>query len=419
PKEYVKSFFKIQLNQEVGYKWFNKKLVTLNYRRTNKSPLPGEYKVNGDIIDLAPAWSQDYHYRIEFEFEKIEKITKIDFESGEILETLEHLMIYPGQAYTTDNDTIKKAIKTIQDELTFRLEELKKENKTIEYHRLETRVKNDIENLKETGFCSGIENYARHLDGREQGEKPFTLLDYFPNDSLLIIDESHMMIPQLNAMYLGDYSRKKTLVDYGFRLPSALDNRPLKFNEFQNYTFQTIYVSATPDKWEIEKSNFNVVEQIVRPTGLLDPIIEIKETKNQAQIIFDLIQEQKTKNEKTLIMTTTKRAAEILAEYLQEKNQKVSYLHSEHKTFEREEIIRKLRIGTFDVIVGINLLKEGIDIPEVSLICILEADVPGFSRSTKALIQIIGRAARNVNGRVIMFANQITKAMDEAIYETN
>lgn len=419
PREYIANFMKLSVGQKIKRSDLLIELVKRNYSRNDVQLGPATFRARGDNIELSPSWTQEYYLRITLFDNEIESISEIDTLTGEILKREKERLIYPGTAYTTRPAVIKKAIETIKIELEHRLKELKDANKLLEFQRLEQRTNYDLDSLAEFGICSGIENYSRHLEQRSPGEKPFTTLDYFPDDALMIIDESHMMIPQLNAMYNGDRSRKETLVNYGFRLPSALDNRPLKFNEFEAFKFRKIYVSATPADYELNKANGQFVSQIVRPTGLLDPIIEVVPTKNQVEDIFNRIQIQKQKNERTFILTITKKMAEELSRYLNERNEKVAYIHSEHKTFERDEILRKLRKGVYDTVVGVNLIREGIDIPEVSLICVIDADKESFFRSTKSLIQIIGRAARNINGKVIFYGDKMTISMQNAIDETN
>ncbi|MGY6171932.1 excinuclease ABC subunit UvrB [Candidatus Mycoplasma pogonae] len=415
PREYAATFYNIEVNMEVDRKQFLANLTKRNYERNNVDLTPGSFSAKGDVIEIAPGWTADYHLRIEFFGDTLESIAQIDPLSKSVIKKFKSYVIYPASAYTTKAETMERAVKTILTELSERLQEFEKEGKLLEKQRLEERTKNDLDSMQEFGFCNGIENYARHIDGREPGERPYTLIDYLPEDAIIIIDESHIMVPQLNGMYSGDYSRKKNLVDYGFRLPSALDNRPLKFEEFEKFKHPIIYVSATPGDYEINKTEGEVIKQLIRPTGLLDPIIEIRPKTNQIEDLYDLLQQQKVKKERTLILTITKRSAEELTRFLQERNQKVAYIHSEHKTFERNEILRKLRKGILDVVVGINLLKEGIDLPEVSLILIMDADKDGLFRSTRSLIQIVGRAARNDHGKVIFYADEMTKSMKETI----
>ena len=356
---------------------------------------------------------------MEFWGDEIEKISEINPLTGKSIGTREHVMVFPNSHYVTSKEKMERAIKTIEKEMEERVEYFKKENKLIEAQRIQERTNFDIEMMKETGFCQGIENYSRHISGREPGSPPFTLFDYFPKDFLLLIDESHATIPQVRAMYNGDRARKESLVKYGFRLPSAFDNRPLTFNEFEERINQVVFVSATPADYENEHSRNNVVEQIIRPTGLLDPKIEVKPVTNQIDDLLEQIRIRVERKERVLVTTLTKKMAEDLTEYLKSLDIKVNYIHSDTKALERMEIIRKLRLGEFDVLVGINLLREGLDIPEVSLVAILDADKEGFLRSERSLIQTIGRAARNTDGTVIMYADELTDSMEKAIKETN
>ena len=356
---------------------------------------------------------------MEFWGDEIEKISEINPLTGKSIGTREHVMVFPNSHYVTSKEKMERAIKTIEKEMEERVEYFKKENKLIEAQRIQERTNFDIEMMKETGFCQGIENYSRHISGREPGSPPFTLFDYFPKDFLLLIDESHATIPQVRAMYNGDRARKESLVKYGFRLPSAFDNRPLTFNEFEERINQVVFVSATPADYENEHSGNNVVEQIIRPTGLLDPKIEVKPVTNQIDDLLEQIRIRVERKERVLVTTLTKKMAEDLTEYLKSLDIKVNYIHSDTKALERMEIIRKLRLGEFDVLVGINLLREGLDIPEVSLVAILDADKEGFLRSERSLIQTIGRAARNTDGTVIMYADELTDSMEKAIKETN
>ncbi|MGL4343455.1 MAG: excinuclease ABC subunit UvrB [Metamycoplasmataceae bacterium] len=415
PEEYKVSFFNIEIGMKIKRSDFFINLVKRQYKRNNIAIESGNFSSKGDVVEICPGWTNEFLLRVEFFGDEIEKISKIDPLSKKIIKTHNSFVIFPASAYSVQENTIQRAIKTIKIELEERLSEFKKQGKELEYQRLKERVNNDIDSMEEFGFCSGIENYARHMDGRESGEKPFTLLDFLPKNSLLIIDESHMMIPQLNAMYNGDRARKMNLVEYGFRLPSALDNRPLKFEEFMNYNIDTIFVSATPGEYELNLTNGEIVSQIIRPTGLLDPTIKIRPAQNQIEDIYDQIKRQIEKKERTIILTTTKKNSEEFTKYFLDKGIKIAYMHSEHKTLERNEIIRKLRKGIFEVLIGINLLREGIDIPEVSLIMVLDADKESFFRSKTSLIQIVGRAARNVNGRVIFYADSISKSMKETI----
>lgn len=419
PTEYLQSFFPIEKGMSITRKDFIKKLVKINYSRNQSENIPGTFKAKGDIIELSPSWTDKYVLRLSFFDDEIEDIAKIDVLSKSIIQKYDNITIFPGDPYTMKEDTIAYSIKKIGKELEERLKYFRKNNKLLEAQRLEDRVNHDLESLEEFGICPGIENYARYMDRRKQGQKPYTLLDYFPDDAIFFIDESHMMIPQLNAMYNGDRARKQNLVDYGFRLPSALDNRPLKFSEFVEFHNQKIYVSATPGEYELSVSHGLVTNQIIRPTGLLEPQIDVISNDNLIENIMDKIKDQLNKKERTIILTTTIRTAEELTKFLQEKRIKVNYIHNELKTLQRSEILRKLRKGIIDVVIGINLLKEGIDLPEVSLVMVLDADKESFFRSTRALIQIVGRAARNKNGKVIFYGNKITKAMQETIDITN
>ena len=417
-EEYQNKVLTISLNQEIERKTILNKLVDMLYERNDIDLKRGTFRVRGDVIEIIPNNEHSKGIRIELFGDTVDKISEIDILTGQILTTKKTITIFPASHFVTSDEKLQKAITSIKEELEKRLKYLKQNNKLLESQRLEQRVNYDIEMLKETGFTSGIENYARHLAGKKEGETPSTLIDFFPKDYLLIIDESHVTIPQVRAMYNGDRARKTTLVEYGFRLPSALDNRPLKFEEFENKISQVIYVSATPGDYELEKSGNNKIDQIIRPTGLLDPTIEIKKTKGQIDDLLQEIRNRKQKNEKVLITTLTIRMAEELTNYLKELDINVAYLHSKVKTLQRLKIINDLRNGTYDCIVGINLLREGLDIPEVSLIAILDADKEGFLRSKRSLIQTIGRCARNENGHVIMYADTITESMKQAIEET-
>ncbi len=419
PIDYKKLVVSLRPGQEISPEDVMRKLIDIQYVRNDIDFDRGTFRRRGDILDIFPAGFDQKAIRLEFFGDEIETISEFDSLTGRVLSKLSHGYIYPASHYATTSEKTERAIVTIKEELKERLAELNDENKLLEAQRLEQRTNYDIEMLEEIGFCSGIENYSRHLSQREPGSRPYTLIDYFPDDFILMVDESHVSIPQVGGMYAGDRSRKENLVNYGFRLPSALDNRPLKFNEFEDLINQTIYVSATPGPYEKEKTGGKMVDQIIRPTGLLDPIVEVRPIKNQ---IDDLIQEiGKTieNKERVLITTLTKKMAEDLTTYLEGLSIKVKYLHSDIKTIERSEIIRDLRLGKFDVLVGINLLREGLDIPEVSLIAILDADKEGFLRSETSLIQTIGRAARNSNGRVIMYADRITGSMKKAMDETS
>ena len=395
-----------------------RKLVDIQYVRNDINFIRGTFRVRGDSLEIFPVSSSENSIRVEFFGDEIDKISEIDALTGNVIGTREHVAIYPASHFATSSEKIERAIGTISQELEERLEVLNKENKLVEAQRLEQRTKYDLEMLQEIGFCSGIENYSAHLSGRERGSRPYTLIDYFPDDFLIIVDESHVTIPQIGAMYEGDRSRKQNLVDYGFRLPSALDNRPLKFTEFENMVNQILYVSATPGKYE-KGHNLEEVEQIIRPTGLLDPLIEVRKTEGQIDDIIGEVNSVIKKGERVLITTLTKKMAENLTDYFKNVGIKTTYLHSDIDTIERMEIIRDLRIGKYDVLVGINLLREGLDLPEVSMVIIMDADKEGFLRSETSMIQTIGRAARNANGRVIMYADRITKSMDVAIKETN
>lgn len=395
-----------------------KKLIDIQYVRNDINFTRGTFRVRGDSLDIFPASSGEKSVRIEFFGDEIDRITEIDALTGEIVGERNHVAIYPASHYATTQKKVEKAIVTIEEELEDRLKYFKDHNKLLEAQRLEQRTRYDIEMLKEMGFCTGIENYSRHMSQRKPGSRPYTLIDYFPKDFVTMIDESHVTVPQIGGMYEGDRSRKTSLVDYGFRLPSALDNRPLRFNEFESMMNQVIYVSATPGKYEKAKTN-EVVEQIIRPTGLLDPKIEVRPTKGQIDDLVSEINKTIKKGERVLITTLTKKMSEDLTRYLEDLDIKVTYLHSDIDTIERMEIIRDLREGKYDVLVGINLLREGLDLPEVSLIAILDADKEGFLRSETSLIQTIGRAARNSNGHVIMYGDTITRSMDVAITETN
>jgi excinuclease ABC subunit B len=395
-----------------------KKLIKIRYERNDLEISRNKFQVYGDMIQIFPANTSEHIIRIEFFGDEIEKISEINTQSGEIIANRRHVAIYPASHHLSTSEKIKVAIISIKKELEIRLEELKKNGKLIEEQRLREKTMFDIEMLEETGFCRGIENYSKHISGRKTGSAPFTLFDYFPKDFILIVDESHVTLPQVRAMYVGDKARKNNLIEYGFRLPSAADNRPLNFDEFYEKIKQAIFVSATPSEFEIINSQ-NIVEQIVRPTGLLDPVIEVRTTENQIPNLISEIKIRIEKKQRVFITTLTKKMAERLADYFEEINLKAKYLHSDIKTLERIEIIKNLRIGKIDVLIGINLLREGLDIPEVSLVAILDADKEGFLRSKTSLIQTIGRAARNSDGMVIMYANSLTESMKYAIEETN
>lgn len=419
PDEYRNLVFNIRVGEEINRDMLYKSLIDAQYKRNNLDAAPGTFRVRGDIIEIIPANMGNNHViRVDTFGDEIEKISEVDLLSGETKHTYHTYPIFPAYDHASTRQRIKEACETIKEELKERLAYFKQNDKPLEAERLEMRTNQDMESMQEFGMCPGIENYSRHIDKRKPGERPWCLIDYFPKDFLLFVDESHVTFPQLRGMYNGDRSRKETLVEYGFRLPSALDNRPLNFDEFEAIMPQTICTSATPGDYELAKRDAEIVEQIIRPTGLLDPRIEVRRTMGQ---IDDLLHEIKVRNEKgerTMIVTLTIRMAEDLTTYLKEHGIKVVYLHHETKTLERSEIIYQLRKGKYDVLVGINLLREGLDIPEVSLICILDADKEGFLRSTRSLIQVIGRAARNQNGLVIMYADNMTDSMNNAIEET-
>ena len=396
-----------------------KKLINMQYTRNEIDFKRGTFRAKGDIVEIYPSDRGESAIRVEFWGDEIEKISEINPLTGKTIGIREHVMIFPNSHYVTSKEKMERAIISIEKEKQEQIEFFKSQNKLIEAQRIEERTNFDIEMMKETGFCQGIENYSRHISGREPGSAPFTLFDYFPKDFLLLIDESHATIPQVRAMYNGDRARKDSLVKYGFRLPSAYDNRPLMFNEFEDRLNQVVFVSATPADYEKEHSKENVVEQIIRPTGLLDPKIEVKPVQNQIDDLIEQIRLRVQKNERVLVTTLTKKMAEDLTSYLKSLDIKVNYMHSDIKALERMEIIRNLRLGEFDVLVGINLLREGLDIPEVSLVAILDADKEGFLRSERSLIQTIGRAARNTDGTVIMYGDELTDSMEKAIRETN
>ncbi len=417
PKLYLNMVLHLSLKDKVEQQTILRKLAELQYQRNSMEFKQGMFRVLGDVIDVYPADSDNQAIRIEIFDDEIESLSYFDPLTGEVLKTSRQLTIFPKTHYVTPRKIMLEAIDKIKAELAKQLKLLNKSNKLVEAQRLEQRTLYDIEMIKELGFCSGIENYSRYLSGRESGEPPPCLIDYLPSDAMIVIDESHVTIPQLRGMYKGDFSRKSTLVEYGFRLPSALDNRPLMFEEFERLSPQTIYVSATPREFEIEKSD-QVVEQIVRPTGLIDPEVEIRPVLNQIDDLLSEIKKRTPKNERILVTTLTKKMSEDLADYFDDNQIKVRYLHSDIDTVERSEILRDLRLGVFDVLVGINLLREGLDLPEVSLVAILDADKEGFLRSEGSLIQTMGRAARNINGKAIMYADSITNSMTRAIEET-
>lgn len=419
PDEYRRLVFDIRVGEEINRKQFLAKLVDAQYQRNNLDIKPGTFRVRGDVIEIAPPFANDKIIRIDTFGDEVESISLVDYLTGEVKEKYKTFPIFPAYDHASTRVRIADAVNTISAELEERLKWFKENGKLLEAERLEMRTKQDMENMLEFGMCPGIENYSRHIDKRLPGQRPFTLIDYFPKDFLLIVDESHVSLPQVRGMYNGDRSRKEVLVEYGFRLPSALDNRPLNFEEFESLMPQTICTSATPGDYELNRCGGEVVEQIIRPTGLLDPQIEVRKTLGQIDDLIYEIKNRIAKNERTMVVTLTIRMAEDLTEFLKERGIKVAYLHNETKTLERSEIIYQLRKGKYDVLVGINLLREGLDIPEVSLITILDADKEGFLRSTRSLIQVIGRAARNKNGKVIMYADNMTDSMKEAIDETN
>lgn len=418
PEEYSSLVLSLRVGDEINRNKIMEKLISIQYMRNDIEFTRGNFRVRGDVIEIFPASRSENSVRIEMFGDEIDRIREINPLTGEVLSELEHIAIYPASHFVAGDEKTKEAIKRIRAELEERLKVLNMENKLLEAQRLEQRTNYDLEMMEEMGFCSGIENYSLHLTLREPGSTPYTLLDYFPDDWLLVVDESHVTLPQVRGMFNGDRARKQVLVDYGFRLPTALDNRPLNFEEFEKKLNQAIFVSATPGDFELENST-KITEQIIRPTGLLDPIIDIRPVSDQ---VFDITKEAEkiiAKGERVLITTLTKKMAESLTAYLKENGLKVEYLHSDIKTLERTEIIRNLRLGKFDILIGINLLREGLDIPEVSLVAILDADKEGFLRGDKALLQTIGRTARNANGRVIMYADNITRSMKKAIDETN
>ncbi len=418
PQDYGSMHLYCEGGMETGRDNVLKRLVEMRYERNDYDFHRGAFRVRGDIVDVFPAYEAETAIRFEFFGDAIEAIYEIDPLRGKPLRKVNKALIHPASHFVTTKDNIKRAIDSIRDELRERLRELKARNKLLESQRIEQRTLFDLELLDEMGYCPGIENYSRHITGRLPGEAPYTLIDYFPDDYLLFIDESHITIPQLNGMYHGDRSRKQTLIEYGFRLPSALDNRPLRFEEFEKRAGQTVYVSATPGEYEYRVSGNNVAEQIIRPTGLMDPEIEVRPALTQVDDLLGEIRKRVKKGERVLVTTLTKRTAEDLATYYSELGVKVKYLHSDIETLERVEIIRDLRLGKFDVLIGINLLREGLDIPEVSLVAIFDADKEGFLRSERSLIQTCGRAARNVSGRVILYADTVTQSMRAAIAET-
>lgn len=418
PDDFTSSIFEIKVGQTIARNQLLRKFVDSLYSRTEIDLSRGNFKVRGDIIDVFPAYL-DIAYRISFWGDEIEEIHSIDPVSGKKIESIKRLMLYPATLFVTSKERMNDAIFQIQLDMVKQVEFFKTEGKLVEAQRIQERTEYDIEMMKELGYCSGIENYSRYMDGRAPGARPFCLLDYFPDDFIMMIDESHVTVSQIKAMYGGDRSRKINLVEYGFRLPAAMDNRPLKFEEFESILHQTIYVSATPADYELEKSEGVVVEQIIRPTGLLDPLIEIRPSINQVDDLLDEIDNTVKKGARVLVTTLTKRMAEELAKYITNLNIKCRYIHSDVDTMERVEILRQLRLGDIDVLIGVNLLREGLDLPEVSLVGILDADKEGFLRSERSLTQTVGRAARNADGKVIMYADKITESMQKTIDETN
>ncbi len=419
PEEYASRHLYLRVGQTYPRDQILRHLVSIHYQRDDYNFVRGSFRVRGDVIEIFPAQEEKKAIRVELFGDEIESIKVIDPFRGKVIGRLDNVTIFPGTHYVTSEERLRVAIEGIKQELKERVEWFKKQGRLLEAERLLRRTLFDLEMLEEMGFCHGIENYSRYLDGRAPGEPPYTLLDYFPDDFIIFVDESHITIPQLVGMYRGDRSRKETLVEYGFRLPSALDNRPLTFEEFEERINQIIYVSATPGPYELEKAKGRVIEQIIRPTGLLDPEIEVRPAETQVDDLISEIRKRITQGERVLVCTLTKRMAEELTEYLAELGIKVRYLHSDIKTLERARLIRDLRRGIFDVLVGINLLREGLDLPEVSLVAVLDADKEGFLRSERSLIQIAGRAARNINGKVILYANEVTESMRRAIEETH
>ena len=417
PMEYQKQVVSLRTGMEVSREQVLRWLIDIQFERNDIDFQRGRFRVRGDVIEIFPASRDERALRVEFFGDEIDRIREVDALTGEMLSELEHVSIFPATHFMTDEDHLETAIAAIQEELTARLAVLRSHDQLLEAQRLEQRTNYDIEMLREMGYTSGIENYSRHLDGRKEGEPPYTLIDFFPEDFLMVIDESHVTMPQVRGMYNGDRARKQMLVDYGFRLPSALDNRPLRLEEFEQHVHQIIYVSATPGPYEYEQTD-RIIQQIIRPTGLLDPVIEVRPIMGQIDDLVGEINERVEKNERVFITTLTKKMSEDLTDYFKDIGIKVKYLHSDIKTLERTEIIRDLRLGEFDVLIGINFLREGIDVPEVSLVAILDADKEGFLRSERSLVQTIGRAARNSSGKVIMYADKMTDSMEKAIAET-
>jgi excinuclease ABC subunit B len=418
PKEYLEQVVSLRVGMEMDRNQLLRNLIDIQFERNDIDFQRGRFRVRGDVVEIFPASRDERALRVEFFGDEIERIREVDALTGEITGETEHVAIFPATHFLTNEGHMEVAISNIQKELEDRLEVLRNDNKLLEAQRLEQRTNYDIEMLREMGYTSGIENYSRHMDGRKEGEPPYTLIDFFPEDFLLVVDESHVTMPQVRGMYNGDRARKQMLVDYGFRLPSALDNRPLRLEEFEERVNQIVYVSATPGPYEHEETD-TVVEQIIRPTGLLDPVIEVRPIMGQIDDLVGEINERSERNERVFVTTLTKKMSEDLTDYFKELGIKVKYLHSDIKTLERTEIIRDLRLGKFDVLVGINLLREGLDVPEVSLVAILDADKEGFLRSERSLVQTIGRAARNSEGKVIMYADKVTDSMQRAMDETS
>ena len=419
PDEYARQIMFLRKGQTIERKKLLRKLIDIYYTRNDVDFTRGTFRARGDVVEVIPAYQYEEAVRVEFWGDEIERLSIIDSITGNVIQEIETVPIYPAKYFVTTKDQVNRAIQTIEEELKERLKYYWSQEKYLEAQRIEQRTKFDIEMMREIGYCAGIENYSRHMDNRPEGSRPYCLFDYFPKDFLLIVDESHVTIPQVRGMYNGDRSRKEVLVEYGFRLPSALDNRPLKFDEFEALTNQVVYVSATPADYELQKSSGVFVEQIIRPTGLLDPEIEIRPIKGQIDDLIGEIRKRSENKERILVTTLTKKMAEDLTDYLDKLKIKVRYIHSEVEALERVEIIRDLRIGDFDVLIGVNLLREGLDLPEVSLVAIIDADKEGFLRSERSLMQTAGRTARNVNGKVIMYADKITESMRKTIEETN
>ncbi len=418
PEYYAKLLIPIEVGTKLGMDALITKMIEVQYVRNDIDFHRGTFRVRGDVLEIIPVYEHEKALRVEFFGDEIEAISEIDPLTGNLLGKMKKTIIYPASHYVSDRENLVRAMSDIRDELQVTLQTFKEENKLVEAQRLEQRTQLDLEMMQELGYCNGIENYSRHLDNRKEGEAPATLLDYFPDDFLIFIDESHQTIPQIGAMYKGDRSRKQTLVNYGFRLKSALDNRPLMFEEYLTRVHQSIFVSATPAKWELDQSEGLITEQIIRPTGLIDPVVEVRQTKGQMEDLLSECKKRAEKNQRVLITTLTKRMAEELSVYFKQMNVRSRYLHSDIDTLERVAILKALRMGEFDVLIGINLLREGLDIPEVSLVAMLDADKEGFLRSTSSLIQTFGRAARNSEGKVIMYADRITKSMQAAMEET-